>query len=469
MAQNAYDYSAVKGFAVSSLFWGGVGLLIGVLISLQLVYPGLNLTPWLTYGRLRPLHTNALIYGFTVPAAFSLFLYLVQRLGRTTLAFPGMARALVRIFNFVMALAAVSLSAGLTQSKEYSELEWPLDILLVLIWVMFAVIVVGTIMRRREEQMYVSLWYVLATIVGVAVVFIGNNLAVPVSLFKSYSVYAGADDANVQWWFGHNAVAFLFTTIPLAVFYYILPKATGAPLYSHRLSIIGFWSLVFAYLWTGAHHLIYTPLPDWIQTVAIAFSIFLIAPSWASVINGYGTMKGQWVRMRTNYLVKFIVFGITFYGLQTLQGPSQAIREFSALVHFTDWVPGHVHMGTMGWVTMTICAGFYYILPQIYNTSLYSVRLANLHFWLALIGQLIYSVTMWITGVRQGAMWQAMNTDGSLAHSNFIETLTPNYPFWNMRTAGGIIFMAGYLVFVFNIYKTIRQSKGQRGNQAAER
>ena len=453
-----YEYDAIKGFAVSSLFWAIVGLLVGILISIQLVYPQLNLTPWLTYGRLRPIHTNALIYGFTVPAAFSLFFFLVQRLGRVPLAFPGLARFTLYFFNIAIVLAALSLFAGMSQSKEYSELEWPLDVVVVVLWVLFSINIIATIMKRKEEQMYVSLWYILATVVGVAIVYIGNNISVPVSLFKSYSAYAGANDANVQWWFGHNAVAFVFTTIPLAVFYYVLPKTTGVPLYSHRLSIVGFWSLVFAYLWTGAHHLIYTPLPDWIQTVAISFSIFLIAPSWASVINGYGTMGGQWEQMRSNYLIKFVILGITFYGLQTIQGPSQAIRSFSALVHFTDWVPGHVHMGTMGWVTMTLSVGFYYMLPRIYNTEIYSIKLANVHFWLVLIGQLIYSVTMWITGIRQGAMWQALSADGSLTYPNFIQTLTLNYPFWNMRTMGGLIFFAGFLVFVFNIYKTIRHA-----------
>jgi len=456
ISDTQYDYQAVKGFALSSLFWGIVGLAVGIVISIQLVYPSVNVTSWLTYGRLRPLHTNALIYGFTVPAAFSIFFYLVQRLGRTRLAFPGLARIMLYLFNIVIILAALSLLAGMNQSKEYAELEWPLDIGVVILWVMFAVIIIATIMRRKEEQMYISLWYILATITGVAIVYIGNNISAPLSWFKSYSVYAGADDANVQWWFGHNAVAFVFSTIPLAVFYYVLPKATNAPLYSHRLSIVGFWSLVFAYLWTGAHHLIYSPLPDWIQTVAIAFSIFLIAPSWASVINGYGTMQGKWEQMRSNYLVKFIVLGITFYGMQTIQGPSQAIRSFSALVHYTDWVPGHVHMGTMGWVTMTLSAGFYYMIPRIYNTEVYSIKLANLHFWLVLVGQLLYSVSLWITGIRQGAMWQAMDKDGALVYANFIQTLAPNYAFWNMRTAGGIIFFAGFLVFAYNIYKTIR-------------
>ena len=361
---NQYEYRAIKGFAISSLFWAIVGLLVGILISLELVYPSFNITPWLTYGRLRPIHTNALIYGFTVPAAFSLFFFLVQRLGRTRLAFPRLAQATLYFFNIVIVLAALSLFAGMTQSKEYSELEWPLDIAIVILWVMFSINIIGTIIKRKEEQMYVSLWYILATVVGVAIVYIGNNIAVPVSWFKSYSIYAGANDANVQWWFGHNAVAFVFTTLPLAVFYYVLPKATNAPLYSHRLSIIGFWSLIFAYLWTGAHHLIYTPLPDWIQTVAIAFSFFLIAPSWASVINGYGTMNGQWEQMRSNYLVKFIVMAITFYGMQTIQGPSQAIRAFSALDPLHGLGAGHVHMGTMGWVTMTLPAGFYYMVPE---------------------------------------------------------------------------------------------------------
>jgi cytochrome c oxidase cbb3-type subunit 1 len=292
----------------------------------------------------------------------------------------------------------------------------------------------------------------------VAVLYIVNNLSIPAGLFKSYHLYAGVNSANVEWWYGHNAVGFVFTTPILAMFYYFLPKSTGIPIYSHRLSIIAFWSLVFAYLWTGAHHLIYTPLPDWIQTLAIVFTIFLIAPSWGSVVNGYYTVGTDWDKMRTNYLTKFFILGITFYGLQTVQGPTQGLRVVSQLIHFTDWVPGHVHMGTMGWVTMTTAASIYYIIPKIYNTDIYSEKIANTHFWLVLIGQLIFSITMWITGIQQGALWKATNPDGSLKYT-FMEVLAKNYPFWKLRTLGGVIFTVGMLFFIYNVYMTIRKGK----------
>jgi cytochrome c oxidase cbb3-type subunit 1 len=307
--------------------------------------------------------------------------------------------------------------------------------------------------------MYISLWYIVAMTVTVAVLYIGNNIQVPVNLFKSYSAYAGVNDANIEWWYAHNAVGFVFTVPILAMFYYFLPKSTNLPIYSHRLSIIAFWSLVFAYLWTGAHHLMLTPLPEWIQTVGIAFSMFLIAPSWGSVVNGYYTMRGNWDQMRTNYLAKFFIVGITFYGLQTIQGPTQGLRTLTAFFHFTDWVIGHNHMGTMGWVTMIISGSLYYMIPRISKTELYSIKLANLHFWLVLIGQLVYTVSMWIGGIQQGAMWKATNPDGSLAYS-FLEAVVALYPYWMIRFAGGIIFFAGILVFAYNLIKTVRQPKG---------
>ncbi len=346
----------------------------------------------------------------------------------------------------------------MNQSLEYAELEWPLDIGVVILWVIFAVNIFGTVIKRKEDQMYISLWFILATVVAVAVLYIVNNLAIPAGLTKSYSLFAGVNSANVQWWYGHNAVGFIFTTPILAMFYYFLPKSTGLPIYSHRLSIIAFWSLVFAYLWTGAHHLVYTPLPDWIQTLGIAFTIFLIAPSWGSVINGYYTVGADWSKMQTNYLTKFFVLGITFYGLQTVQGPTQGLRVVSQLIHYTDWVPGHVHMGTMGWVTMTVVASIYYIIPKIYNTQIYSEKIANIHFWLVLIGQLIFSITMWITGIMQGALWKATNPDGSLKYT-FMEGLAKNYPFWQMRTLGGVIFTVGMLFFIYNIFMTMRKGK----------
>ena len=449
-----YEWKPIKGFALSGVFWGAVSIVIGLFISIQMWMPELNIPPYLTYGRLRAVHVNGLLYGFVAAEIFALTYYMVQRLTKRTLMFPKLAMAQLYIFNVAVVAAALSLLMGYTQSKEYAELEWPLDIGVVILWVMFAVIVFATIIKRKEEQMYISLWYVIASIIAVAVLYIVNNLAIPVGLTKSYSLFAGVNDANVEWWYGHNAVGFIFTTPILAIFYYYLPKTTGLPIFSHRLSIVAFWSLIFAYLWTGAHHLMYTPLPDWIQTVGLAITMFMIAPSWGSVVNGYYTMGGNWDKMKTNYLTKFFILGITFYGLQTIQGPTQALRSVSQLVHYTDWVPGHVHMGTMGWLAMTVGAAMYYTIPKIYKTELYSVKLVNVHFWLVLIGQLIFSITMWILGIQQGTMWKSISPeDGSLTYT-FMESLINNYPYWKMRTVGGAIFVVGMVVFAFNIVMT---------------
>ncbi|NOZ24591.1 MAG: cytochrome C oxidase Cbb3 [Nitrospirae bacterium] len=458
MKESVHDYSVVRGFAYSALFWLIIGLVVGLWLAAEMFYPRLNLTPWLSFGRLRVVHTNGLAFGFALAGIFSCTYYMLQRLTRTPIAFPRLARFHLYLFNAAIALAALSLFAGMNTSKEYAELEWPLDVVVVIMWVVFAVNVFATLARRREKQMYISLWYIIAMTVTVAVLYIINNLSVPVNLFKSYPIYAGVNDANVQWWYGHNAVGFVFTVPILAMFYYYLPKTVNLPIYSHRLSIISFWSLVFAYLWTGAHHLMLTPVPEWIQTVAIAFSIFLIAPSWGSVVNGYYTMRGNWDLMRTNYLTKFFVVGITFYGLQTIQGPTQGLRTLTAFFHYTDYIVGHVHMGTMGWVTMIISASLYYMVQEMNRTEVYSVRLANLHFYLILAGQLLYTVTMWIAGIQQGAMWKATNPDGSLTYS-FIETVASLYPYWKIRFVGGLVYFLGIVVFVYNFVMTGRGSK----------
>ncbi|MGD0280809.1 MAG: cbb3-type cytochrome c oxidase subunit I [Dissulfurispiraceae bacterium] len=453
-----YDWRPVKGFALSGLFWGAVSVLIGLFISIQMWKPEWNFAPYLTFGRLRAVHVNGLAFGFAVAEIFALSYYMVQRLTRRRLLFPKLAVVQLYIFNAAILAAALSLLVGFTKSKEYAELEWPLSIGVVILWVMFAVNIFGTIIKRKEEQMYISLWYLIVTVIGVAVVYIINNLSIPVSLTKSYSIFAGVNDANVEWWYGHNAVGFVFTMPILAMFYYFLPKSTGLPIFSHRLSIVAFWSLVFAYLWTGSHHLVYTPLPDWIQTVGIAFTLFLIAPSWGSVVNGYYTMGGQWDKMKSNYLTKFFILGITFYGLQTIQGPTQGLRVVSQLIHYTDWVIGHVHMGTMGWVAMTISGSMYYVIPRIYNTEIYSVKLADAHFWLVLIGQLIFSITMWILGIMQGSMWKAISPDGSLTYT-FMDSVNASYPFWKMRTFGGALFFIGLCIFAYNIVMTIQKAK----------
>ncbi len=447
--------SIVMGFVLSSVFWLVVGLVVGLWVAAEMIFPALNLTPWLAFGRLRVVHTNGLVFGFTIGGIFACSYYMVEKLTRTPLAFPGLARVQLWLFNAAIALAALSLFAGMNTSKEYAELEWPLDIVVVILWVMFAAIVMGTLLKRREKQMYVSLWFLIACVVTVAVVYILNNLAAPVSLTKSYSVYSGVNDANVQWWFGHNAVASVFTFPILAMFYYFLPKTTGLPIYSHRLSIVAFWSLVFGYLWTGAHHLMLTPVPEWIQTTALAFSIFLIAPSWGSVVNGYYTMNGHWDRMKSNYLAKFFILGITFYGLQTIQGPTQALRTLTGYLHYTEYIPGHVHMGTMGWVTMIICASMYFMAAKIRGREVHSVKLANVNFWLILVGQLLFTAALWVAGIVQGAMWKAVNPDGSLAYS-FLDGVAAMYPFWAVRLAGGLLYFAGILVFAYNLYMTSR-------------
>jgi cytochrome c oxidase cbb3-type subunit 1 len=452
-----YDDRTVLGFILSSLFWGVVGLLVGMLLAVQMFAPAANFAPYLTFGRLRPVHTNGLAFGLGIGAIFGLSYFILTRLCRRPLLFPRLARVQLWLFNVGIAAAAVSLAMGYTQSLEYAELEWPLDIAIVVLWVMFAVNVFGTILKRREEQMYVSLWFILATVLAVAVLYIVNNLSMPAGLWKSYHLFAGVNSANVEWWYGHNAVGFIFTTPILAMFYYFLPKSTGLPIFSHRLSIVAFWSLVFGYLWTGAHHLVYTPLPTWLQTLGIAFTMFLIAPSWGSVVNGYYTVGQDWEKLRTNYLTKFFVLGITFYGLQTVQGPTQSLRAVSQLIHYTDWVPGHVHMGTMGWVTMTVAASIYYVVPKIYGTTIHSEKVANVHFWLVLVGQLIFSVTMWITGIQQGAMWKAME-NGRLKYT-FVEGLAKNYPYYHMRATGGLVFIVGMLFFIYNVLKTIQKGR----------
>ena len=455
-APTLYVDDSTKGFITWSIIWGTISVVVGILISLQLAWPQLNVAPYLTYGRLRPIHTNAGIFGWGIGSFIGLFFYITQRLTKTSLWSPGLARVTLWLFNIGIASAAVTLAMGINRTKEYAELEWPLAVVVAIIWVLFSVNVFMTIFTRKEEQMYISLWYIMAALVGVTVLYVVNNLGVPLHLFKSYPIFAGTNDANVQWWYGHNAVAMVLTAPPLALFYYFLPKVTGNPIYSHRMGIIAFWSLIFMYLWTGAHHLLWTPIPDWIQTLAMAFSIMLIAPSWGAVFNGYLTMNGKWEQMKTNYLVKFLICGITFYGLQTLQGPMQSVRSFSAFIHYTDWVPGHVHMGTLGWVSMIIFAAIYYVATKMSDTEIYSIKLANMHFWLILVGQLIYSITMWIAGVQQGSMLLATNPDGTL-HYSFMETMIAILPYYKIRAVSGVIYLAGLVLFIYNVYQTFQK------------
>lgn len=462
----AYDDATVLGFTLSALVWGAIGLVIGLSMSLQYILPQLNLGSVFQFGRLRPMHTNILAYGLGIGMEQAVFFFMVTRLTKRQLFFPKMARAQLYLFNFIMILATVTLAMGLTQTNEYAEFEWPIDILVVIMWVMFTINILLTIIMRAEKYMYVSLWFIIATLITVAVLYIVNNLAIPTGLFKSYHLFAGANSANVQWWFGHNAVGFLFTTPILAALYYFLPKALGVPIYSHRLSIIAFWGIIFMYLWTGAHHLVYTPLPVWIQTLGIAMSMLLIIPSWGSVVNIFMTLLGQWSRVSSHYLTKFFLLGITFYGLQTIQGPTQALRSLSQLIHYTDYVVGHVHMGTMGWVTMILSASAYYFVPKMYGLPhVFSIKLANIHFWLVLVGQLIFTVSLWVSGFIQGFMWKAMNPDGTLTYL-FGDSLVATYPYHVVSTIGGVIYIVGILVFVFNIIMTIAEGMSLKKSTA---
>ncbi|NTV26403.1 MAG: cytochrome C oxidase Cbb3 [Chlorobiaceae bacterium] len=453
MNKTIYHDAVVRGFTLSALFWLLAGLVSGIWLSLELLYPGLNFAPWIAYGRLRVVHTASLTFGFGLGSIFATAYYLLQRLTRTTLALPRLATGHLLLFNVTIAAGIITLMGGMNTTKEYAEFEWPIDLLFLCFWLMFTVNLFATLIGRQERQMYVSLWYLIAMTVTIAPLYFVNNLAIPLTPFKSYGIYAGTVDADVQWWYGHNLIGFIYTMPILAMFYYFLPKSAGIPIYSHRLSIVAFWSLIFTYLWTGAHHLILTPLPEWIQTVAIAFSILLIAPSWGVVVNGYLTLRGNWEQMYSNHIVRYFIFGITFYGLQTIQGPLQGIRTANAFFHYTDWVIGHVHMGTMGWVTMVVSGSFLSMVPNISGKKLHSVRLADLQFWLMLTGQLILTISMWISGILQGSMLKAITPDGSLSYA-FLDTMAALTPLYLLRAASGVIYFIGILLFCWNIIRT---------------
>jgi cytochrome c oxidase cbb3-type subunit 1 len=451
-----YDMAVVRGFALSALIWGVVGMTVGLVAAIQLAWPGANLPPYLNFGRIRPLHTNAVIFGFTLGTVFAGSYYGIQRLCRVRMFSDTLSRINLWGWNAIIVAAAVSLLLGKSTSKEYAELEWPIDIAIAVVWVVYAVNFFGTIARRREKGMYVAIWFWIATVLTIAMLHIFNSLALPVSWMKSYSIYAGVHDANIQWWYGHNAVGFLLTTPILGLMYYFLPKQIGRPIFSHRLSIVHFWSLIFLYMWAGPHHLIYSPLPDWAQTLGTAFSVMLILPSWGGMLNGLLTMRGAWDRVRTDPLLKMMAVGITFYGMSTFEGPMMAVKTVNSLSHFTNWTIGHVHSGALGWVALTCFAALYYMIPRLWHTTLYSVRLAELHFWVATLGLVVYVTSMWISGVTQGLMWRAVNPDGSLTYT-FIESVAAIRIYDWIRAAGGALFLCGVFVMLYNVARTIRQ------------
>ena len=453
-----YDDEIVRFFVIATLAWGVVSLLLGVTIAFQLAEWRMNFgLPWTTFGRLRPLHTNAAIFAFCGNAIFAGIYYSHQRLLKARLFNDTLSRIHFWGWQTIIILAAVTLPFGITTGKEYAELEWPIDILITVIWVVFAVNFFGTIIRRRERHIYVAIWFYIATIITVAVLHIVNSLEIPVSLIKSYSLYSGVQDALVQWWYGHNAVAFFLTTPFLGLMYYFIPKAVNRPVYSYRLSIIHFWSLVFIYIWAGPHHLLYTTLPEWAQTLGMVFSVMLWMPSWGGMINGLMTLRGVWSKVRTEPSVRFMATSLTFYGMATFEGPLLSIKSVNAIAHFTDWIPGHVHSGTIGWNYMLIAGILFYLVPKLWNTELYSKKLAHQQFWFATIGLVLYVVSMWIAGITQSLMWSAMDDAGRLVYPNFIETVIKIVPMYWIRAVGGTMVLISFIMMIYNFIKTAKQ------------
>ena len=453
-----YDNKIVRDFGIAALVFGVVGMLVAVTISFQLFMPAVNANlQYITYGRIRPLHTNAVIFAFVGNAIFMGIYYSLQRLCKARMFSDILSRIHFWGWQLIIVAAAVSLPLGITTSKEYAELEWPIDIAITLVWVVFAINFFGTIIKRRERHMYVAIWFYIATIVTVAVLHIVNSLEVPVSFLKSYSMYAGVQDALVQWWYGHNAVAFFLTTPYLGLMYYFLPKAANRPVYSYRLSIVHFWSLIFIYIWAGPHHLLYTALPDWAQSLGTAFSIMLIAPSWGGMINGLLTLRGAWDKVREEPVLKFMVVGVTAYGMATFEGPMLSLKNVNALAHYTDWIVAHVHIGALGWNGFMTFGILYWLIPRLYRTELYSKKLASFHFWIGTLGIVFYASSMYVAGITQSLMWKQFNPMGMLQYPNFLETTLQIIPLHMIRAVGGLIYLTGGLVMIYNLVKTAKQ------------
>ncbi|MEZ4655143.1 MAG: cytochrome-c oxidase, cbb3-type subunit I [Candidatus Eisenbacteria bacterium] len=457
MREVEYDDRVVRAFILASVVWGTVGLLLGVIIAAQISFWQMNFgVPWLTFGRLRPLHTNAAIFAFVGNMMFAGIYHSTQRLLKTRLGSDFLSWVHFWGWQIIIVCAAITLPLGLTESKEYAELIWPIDILVALIWVVFAINFFWTLAKRNERNLYVALWFYIATIVTIPVLYIVNNLALPTSLTHSYSIFAGVQDALVQWWYGHNAVGFFLTTPILGIMYYYLPKAAGRPVYSYRLSIVHFWALIFVYIWAGPHHLLYTALPDWAQSLGMLFSVMLWAPSWGGMLNGLLTLRGAWDKLRTEPVIKFLIAGVTFYGMSTFEGPLLSIKTVSSLAHYTDWIIGHVHGGTLGWNGFMAAGMFYWLVPRLWKTKLYSTRLADAHFWIGLFGILLYMGAMWVSGVNQGLYWRALDADSFLKYPDFVEGLQTTRILWHMRLVGGIAYFSGFLLMGVNLLATIR-------------
>jgi cytochrome c oxidase cbb3-type subunit I/II len=462
-----YDNRIVRAFAIATIIWGLVGFGAGLLIACQLFWPDLNFNlQFTTFGRLRPLHTNAVIFAFVGNAMFMGIYYSLQRLCKARMFSDLLSWVNFWGWQAIIVSAAITLPLGLTTSKEYAELEWPIDIAIALIWVVFTVNLLGTIVKRREKHIYVAIWFYIATAVTVALLHIVNSLAVPASAFKSYSIYAGVQDALVQWWYGHNAVAFFLTTPFLGLMYYFLPKAADRPVFSYRLSIIHFWALIFIYIWAGPHHLLYTALPDWAQSLGMVFSLMLIAPSWGGMLNGLLTLRGAWDKVRTEPMLKFMVVAVTAYGMATLEGPMLAIKSVNSLSHYTDWTIAHVHTGALGWNGFIAFSMLYYLFPRLWNTKLYSTKLANWHFWIALLGMMFYVVPMYASGITQGLMWKQFTPEGFLQYPNFLETVLQIVPLYKLRAIGGTLYIVGAVLMTYNLWRTAKAGKFEPDTEA---
>ncbi len=457
---NTYNDVVVRQFCIMTVVWGIVGMLVGVIIAAQLLWPALNFDiPWLTYSRLRPLHTNAVIFAFGGSALIGASYYVVQRTCHVRLYMDRLASFTFWGWQLVIVLAAITLPLGYTQGKEYAELVWPIDILLTIVWVAYAVVYFGTLFTRRVSHIYVANWFFAAFIITIAILHIVNSLAIPVTLGLSYPIYAGVVDAMVQWWYGHNAVGFFLTAGFLGMMYYFVPKQAGRPVFSYRLSVVHFWSLIAIYMWAGPHHLHYTTLPDWAQSLGMVFSLILLAPSWGGMINGMMTLSGAWHKLRTDPILKFLIVSLSFYGMSTFEGPMMSIKTVNALSHYTDWTIGHVHSGALGWVAMVSIGTMYALIPKVFGReAMYSIKWIDLHFWIATIGVVLYIAAMWIAGVMQGLMWRAVNSDGTLTYT-FMESLEATYPYYAVRLLGGVLFFSGMLIMACNVYMTVRSGE----------
>ncbi len=458
LQQFKYDNKITKYFIIATVIFGLVGMLVGLLIATQLVFPEMNMgLQFTSFGRLRPLHTNAIIFAFVGNAMFAGVYYSMQRLLKTRMFSDMLSWIHFWGWQLIIVAAAITLPLGITSSKEYAELEWPIDIAITVIWVVFGINMIGTILKRRERHMYVAIWFYIATFVTVAVLHVVNSFAIPVDFFKSYSWYAGVQDALVQWWYGHNAVAFFLTTPFLGLMYYYLPKAANRPVYSYKLSIIHFWSLIFIYIWAGPHHLLYTSLPDWAQSLGVVFSVMLIAPSWGGMLNGLLTLRGAWDRVREDPVLKFMVVAVTAYGMSTLEGPLLSIKSINAIAHFTDWIVAHVHIGGLGWNGFMTFGILYWMIPKMWGTKLHSTKLANVHFWLGTLGIIVYALPLYAAGVTQSLMWKDFGADGFLEYPNFLQTVTQIIPMYMMRAFGGLLYLSGAIIMTYNLIKTAKK------------